>query len=85
LLSKNIKITFYRTTILPVVLYGCVPWSLTQREELGCGFKSRLLRKIFGLKWDEVIAEWRRLHNKEFRGLYSSTNIIPVNKSRRNR
>ena len=33
LLSKNLKITIYRTIILPVVLYGCETWSLTLREE----------------------------------------------------
>ena len=26
LLSKNLKINIYRTTILPVVLYGCETW-----------------------------------------------------------
>ena len=26
LLSKNLKITIYRTIILPVVLYGCETW-----------------------------------------------------------
>jgi hypothetical protein len=29
LLSKNTKIKIHRTTILPVVLYGCETWSLT--------------------------------------------------------
>ena len=33
LLSKNLKIKIYRTIIFPVVLYGCVTWSLTLREE----------------------------------------------------
>ena len=33
LVSKNLKITIYRTIILPVVLYGCETWSLTLREE----------------------------------------------------
>jgi hypothetical protein len=33
LLSKNLKIRIYKTTILPVVLYGCETWSLTLREE----------------------------------------------------
>jgi len=32
LLSKNLKITIYRTIILPVVLYGCETWSLTLRN-----------------------------------------------------
>jgi hypothetical protein len=29
LLSKNIKISIYKTIILPVVLYGCKIWSRT--------------------------------------------------------
>jgi hypothetical protein len=33
LLSRNAKVKIYKTIILPVVLYGCETWSLTQREE----------------------------------------------------
>jgi hypothetical protein len=47
-------------------------------------FKNRVLRRIFGLKWDEVIGEWRKLHN-ELRDLYSSSSIIRIIKSRRAR
>jgi hypothetical protein len=28
-------------------------------------FESRVLRRIFGLKRDEVTGEWRKLHNEE--------------------
>jgi hypothetical protein len=35
LLSKNLKIKIYKKIILPVVLYGCVTWSLTLRKEQG--------------------------------------------------
>jgi hypothetical protein len=48
-------------------------------------FENRVLRRIFGLKRDEVTGEWRRLHNEELYGLYSSPNIIRVIKSRRMR
>ena len=41
--------------VLPVVLYGCETWSLTLREERRLGlFENRVLRRIFGLKRDEV-------------------------------
>jgi hypothetical protein len=30
---QNIKITIYKTIILPVALHGCGTWSLTLREE----------------------------------------------------
>jgi hypothetical protein len=38
-------------------------------------FENRVLRKIFGLKRDEVPVEWRRLHDEELYVLYSSSNI----------
>jgi hypothetical protein len=42
-----------------------------------------MLRRIFGPKRDEVMREWRKLHYKELRDLYSSPNIIRIIKSRR--
>jgi hypothetical protein len=70
--------------MLPVVLYGCESWSLTLREECRLRvFENKVLRRIFGLKRDEVIGEWRRLHNNELYAVYSSPNIIRVMKSRR--
>jgi hypothetical protein len=48
-------------------------------------FDSRVLRKIFGPKRDEITGEWRRLHNEELYALYSSPGIIRVIKSRRMR
>jgi hypothetical protein len=66
LLSKNTKISAYRTIILPEVLYGCETWSLTLKEEQRLRvLENRVLRKIFGPKRDEATGEWRRLHNEE--------------------
>jgi len=49
LLSKNIMIKIFRTTILPVVLYGCETRSLTLREEHRLRvLEKRELRKTFG-------------------------------------
>ena len=86
LLSKNLKIKIYRTIILPVVLCGCVTWSLTLREERKLRvFENMVLRRIFGPRRDEVTGEWRRLHNEELNVLFSSPNIVRVIKSRRMR
>jgi len=46
-------------------------------------FENGVLRRIFGPKRDEVIGEWRKLHNEELYDLYWSPNIIRVIKSRR--
>jgi hypothetical protein len=48
-------------------------------------FESRALRRIFGPKRDEVAGGWRKLHNKELHGLYSSSSIVMVIKARRMR
>jgi hypothetical protein len=48
-------------------------------------FENRVLRRIFGPKWDEVMGEWRKLHNEELHNLYSSPDIIKQVKSRRMR
>jgi hypothetical protein len=67
-------------------MYGCGTWSLTLREEHRLRvFVNRVLRRIFGLKRDEVTGEWRKLHNEELRDLYSSPSIIRIIKSRRMR
>jgi hypothetical protein len=78
------KVSIYRTIILPVVLYGCETWSLTVREEHKLReFESRVLRRIFGPKRDGVTG--RKLHNEELHNLYSSPSIIRLIKSRRMR
>jgi hypothetical protein len=48
-------------------------------------FENRVLRRIFGSKRDEVMGEWRKLHNEELNGLYSLPNIVRVIKARRMR
>jgi hypothetical protein len=46
-------------------------------------FENVVLRRVLGLKRDEVTGEWRKLHNEELNDLYSSPNIVRVIKSRR--
>jgi hypothetical protein len=45
-------------------------------------FESRVLRRVFEPKRDEVTEERRKLHNEELNDLYFSPNIVRVIKSR---
>jgi hypothetical protein len=43
---------------LPVILYGCETWSLTLRKKHRLRvFVNRVLRRIFGLKREEITEE----------------------------
>ncbi|KAJ4442853.1 hypothetical protein ANN_04446 [Periplaneta americana] len=67
-----------------VVLYGCVTWTLTLKEELRLRiFENKMPRKIFGIRRDKVTGEWRKSHNAELHALYPSPNIIRNFKFRR--
>jgi len=48
-------------------------------------FENRVLRRVFGPRKDEVMGEWKRLHNEELNDLCSSLNIVRMIKSRRMR
>jgi hypothetical protein len=59
---------------------------LTLREEHRLRvFESRVLRRIFEPKRDEVTGGWRKLHNEELHGLYSLPSVVMVIKARRMR
>jgi hypothetical protein len=48
-------------------------------------FENRVLRGVFGPKMDEVMEDYRKLHNEELHNLYCSPSIIRIRKSRRTR
>jgi hypothetical protein len=44
--------------------------------------QNRVLRTIFGPKREEVMGDWRKLHNEELHNLYSWPSMIRMIKSR---
>jgi len=59
---------------------------MTLREEHSWRVvESRILRRIFGCKREEVAGDWGRLFNEELHNLYASPDIIIVIKLRRMR
>jgi hypothetical protein len=69
-----------------VVLYEYETQSLTLREQHRLRvFENRVLRRIFGLKTDEMMGGWKNIHNQELHNLYFLPNIIRMIKSRRMR
>jgi hypothetical protein len=60
-----------------VVLYGRETW---EEHKLRV-FESRM-RRIFGLKRDELTGGWRKIHYEELHDLYSLPSIIRMIKSR---
>jgi len=79
LISKNLKIKEHITITLPVFLYGFESWSLTLREERKLRVFENMVLRIFGPRRDEVMGEWRKLHNEELNDFYSSPNIVREN------
>jgi hypothetical protein len=68
-----------------VVLYGCETWSLTLRQEhRPWVFETKVLKRMFDSKRNEVTRDWRKLHNEEHYNL-SLKIVIKMIKSRRMR
>jgi hypothetical protein len=75
--------------IIIIIIIIIIMWEtrcLTLKEEHRLRvFENRVFRRIFRPKRDEVIGDWRKLHNEELRSLYSSLSITRMIKSRRMR
>jgi hypothetical protein len=77
-MSKNAKIRIYKTIIFSVFLHGNETWSVKHKTE-------GVREEGAGPNRDEVIEDWRKLHNEELHNLYSSPRTIRMIKSSRMR
>jgi hypothetical protein len=76
--------SIFNNYIFACCLYWCETWLLILREECRLRvLQYRVLRRILGLKRDEVTGEWRKLHNEELNDPSSPPNIVWVIKLRR--
>jgi hypothetical protein len=63
-------------------LYGCETWSdILRKEHILKDVENRVLRRIFGLKREEVAGGWTKLYREEFHNVYTLPHIIRVIKS----
>ena len=70
---------------MPVVLYDCESWSLTQREEHKKRVsENRVFRRIFGYTKDKLTGEWRKLYNDDLDDLQRAQDIFRVKKIEKN-
>ena len=68
ILSWKLKLKIYNALIRPVVLYGCVTWTMTQSDQKNLmSFENNILKRINGMIRDSVISEWRHRRAREVR------------------
>jgi hypothetical protein len=61
--SKNIKSKLHRTIVLPVFLLRETSLLTITEKHRVRAFENRALRRIIGLKREEVTGGWRKLHS----------------------
>lgn len=74
-IRRGTKMNIYKTLILPVLMYGCEAWTLSEADQqLLMVFERKVLRLIFGPVCVEN--EWRIRYNDELYSLYGDSNIM---------
>ena len=74
LLSRATKIILYKKLIRPVVSYGAEAWTLTKNEKDVLIFERKILRRIYGPKYEN--GEWKSRTNRELEEMNKGENIV---------
>jgi hypothetical protein len=65
MIKSSTILKYAKIKIVSIVLYWCKILFLISREEHRVRvFENRVLTRIFGPKRDEIIVEWKILHNE---------------------
>lgn len=74
-LSRDAKITIYKTIVRPVATYGCETWDMSKKNEnMLAVWERKVLRKIYGPK--TINGQWRMRNNMELYELYKEPDIV---------
>jgi hypothetical protein len=74
--NRSSKLKIHKTSVRPVVTYGCEAWTLTNRDEKHRRiFESRILRKVFGPVQNED-GSWRIRINYKLNELIENADIV---------
>jgi hypothetical protein len=74
-LNRSYKLKIHKSSIRPVVTYGCEAWTLTDRDEHLRIFERRILRKIFNPVQNED-GSWRIRMNHQLNELIGNADIV---------
>jgi hypothetical protein len=73
-MSRKHKVTFYKTLIKLVLVYGAETWVMRRADELRLGvFERKILRRIYGPICEEDT--WRARYD-ELYSLYGETDLV---------
>lgn len=84
LLSHSSKTLLYHSYLRPIITYASETWSLTKGDSKRLmTFERKVLRNIYGPKFNVESQTYERRKNQELQELYNRPNIISYIKSKR--
>jgi hypothetical protein len=73
--SRIVKIKIYKTTLKPIVMFGCEAWSMTEKDKTRRNmWERKILRKVYGPVTEQGV--WKIRRNEELRDLYKAPDLV---------
>jgi hypothetical protein len=84
LLSRTSKILLYHSYLRPIITYACETWSITKGDERKLIiFERKVLRNIYGSRFNQETNTYERRTNDELQKLYKRPNILAFIRNKR--